>query len=437
MIFMEKNVGKLKQINEEALELARQRREIRFKAKINELFNGEYGLDKVYYTDRTCKVIITCPKHGDIEVAADNLLRGVKCPLCKKEEMHEFRQRGNKKRTQEEWVQLCAERHKGKYDYGEADFKHLTEDGKVKIICHELDENGNEHGEFWQRPSQHLRGKGCPKCGNKQKTTATFCKEFKEKYGDKYDLSLVEYKGIFEHVTVICPICKHIFQITPHNMLHGRNCPNCAILRAKERYKLPTKIVQERINQVFNGKYDLSLMNYENIDTPVKVICHEVDENGNEHGVFEQIPYMLFKGHGCPKCGQSKLENTIQVFLDRNNIQSIYEYSPKWLNRQSLDFYLPEYNVAIECQGKQHFEKVNFGMTSEEEIEERFQYTIFNDKKKAKLCEENGVKLLYYSDLDIEYPYDVFEDKEKLLEEIKKYSSKNLEIKKRSDTFAA
>lgn len=33
---------------------------------------------------------------------------------------------------------------------------------------------------------------------------------------------------------------------------------------------------------------------------------------------------------------------------------------------------------------------------------------------------ENGIKLLYYSDLDIRYPYEVFTDKQLLLNEIKK-----------------
>lgn len=27
-----------------------------------------------------------------------------------------------------------------------------------------------------------------------------------------------------------------------------------------------------------------------------------------------------------------------------------------WLKKQNLDFYLPDYNIAIECQGIQHFE---------------------------------------------------------------------------------
>ena len=43
------------------------------------------------------------------------------------------------------------------------------------------------------------------------------------------------------------------------------------------------------------------------------------------------------------------------------------------------------------------------------------------DERKKQLCEENGVKLLYYSNLGINYPYYVFEDKEMLIEEIKKH----------------
>ena len=107
----------MKNISEKEKELARQRREIRFKEKITKLFNGEYGLDKVYYTDRMCKVVINCPKHGDIEMCADSLLRGGKCLMCQKEETNVFRKSGTKSRTQEEWVQLCTKRHKGKFDY--------------------------------------------------------------------------------------------------------------------------------------------------------------------------------------------------------------------------------------------------------------------------------------------------------------------------------
>ena len=50
----------------------------------------------------------------------------------------------------------------------------------------------------------------------------------------------------------------------------------------------------------------------------------------------------------------------------------------KWLGGQSLDFYLPDYNIGIECQGIQHFK--NDKMYNKlEEVQNR-------DERKKKLC---------------------------------------------------
>jgi hypothetical protein len=43
------------------------------------------------------------------------------------------------------------------------------------------------------------------------------------------------------------------------------------------------------------------------------------------------------------------------------------------------------------------------------------------DSRKRDLCKENNLILLYYSNLNIEYPYEVFTNKNNLLKEIKKY----------------
>ena len=88
----------------------------------------------------------------------------------------------------------------------------------------------------------------------------------------------------------------------------------------------------------------------------------------------------------------------------------------------SLDFYLPDYNTAIECQGIQHFNCVSFfgGASFLEETKRR-------DNKKRILCKENGINLLYYSDLNIDFPYEVITNINDLLKEIEKYSTKNLE----------
>lgn len=66
------------------------------------------------------------------------------------------------------------------------------------------------------------------------------------------------------------------------------------------------------------------------------------------------------------------------------------EASPAWLGRQRLDVYLPELNLALEYQGEQHFQSVSlFGG------DEGLRKAIERDMLKKKLCDENGVQLIY------------------------------------------
>ena len=87
------------------------------------------------------------------------------------------------------------------------------------------------------------------------------------------------------------------------------------------------------------------------------------------------------------------MENNISKLLIENNILFEERKSFNWLGKQHLDFYLPEYNIAIECQGEQHFIfKEHFG--GELGLERRKKL----DEKKYNLCCENGIKIIYYTD---------------------------------------
>lgn len=73
----------------------------------------------------------------------------------------------------------------------------------------------------------------------------------------------------------------------------------------------------------------------------------------------------------------------------------IYQYRPAFLKNPdggqlSYDVFISELNVAVEYQGKQHFEPVEFfgGAKAFESVQLR-------DKLKAQLSRENGVKLVY------------------------------------------
>ena len=91
----------------------------------------------------------------------------------------------------------------------------------------------------------------------------------------------------------------------------------------------------------------------------------------------------------------------------------------KWLKRQRLDFYLPKYNVAIECQGEQHYFPVSFGSLSEQKTRLRFRQIQKYDKIKKENCRNNGIKLLYYTNNELKKDVE-FTELKSLLDEIQK-----------------
>ena len=78
------------------------------------------------------------------------------------------------------------------------------------------------------------------------------------------------------------------------------------------------------------------------------------------------------------------------VFITYNLIDEVEE--DKEVNTVKLDFYLPKYRVAIECQGEQHFHPVKFFGG-----EEKYFLQKAWDERKKKICFENNVALLYYT----------------------------------------
>ena len=64
--------------------------------------------------------------------------------------------------------------------------------------------------------------------------------------------------------------------------------------------------------------------------------------------------------------------------------------SPDWLGKQHLDIYIPELEVALEYQGLQHDQPVEFFGG-----ENGFENTQRRDARKYRLCKKHGVRLIY------------------------------------------
>lgn len=252
---------------------------------------------------------------------------------------------------------------------------------KICIIC-------PIHGEYYQLPFDHLNGKGCPYCCGKNKTTESFKKEIFELYGDRFDLSKIEYINAKTKVTVICK--EHgEFEITPDNLLHGRGCPKCC----KRNKPYSTEEFVEIAREINKDSIIYDEVDYKDIKTPITLICPI-------HGRFQQLPTNHLQGHGCPSCNGSILEKEIFEILKKFNIEFDKQKRFKWLKNKhvlTVDFYLPKLNIAIECQGIQHYQSVDFFGGDKTLFE-----TIERDRIKHKLCNENNIQMIYVFNDDIE-----------------------------------
>lgn len=351
----------------------------------------------------------------------------------------------------EEFIKKSQEKYGDKYDYSKTIYNGSL--NKVTIICHKKDENGKEHGEFQIIASEHIRKNrecGCPICSKEEKTynleeikekskniygdkydvikrdglfitfkcnvhncintkklypylQGTACKqcgtesrfkklrsnkeEFIEKaknvYGDKYDYSKVEYVN---SKTDICILCKKHgeFNLTPNEHLSGEGCPKCGKESMSKKRSLGKEEFIKRAKKVHGNKYDYSKVEYKNNRNRVIIIC-------SEHGEFKQAPYKHLIGQGCPDCKKWLLENEISKFFIEEKIRFKSEKKFPWTRNKRYDFYLPEYNIAIECQGKQHFVPKDFFGGEEGLIN-----TQKSDKEKFIKANENGIKIYYY-----------------------------------------
>lgn len=315
-----------------------------------------------------------------------------------------------KRKTNEEFIKESRLIHGNRYDYSKVEY--INQLTRVCIIC-------PEHGEFWQTPKQHLRGRGCYACykerdkingrkshkhnhkswkfirgedcanPNAKFSKNDFIRYATEKWGGKYDYSLVEYTGYKEKVDIICP--KHgIFRQTPHNHLRACGCTGCNSEKKRIAFSQTREQFIEKAKKVFNNRYTYDNVDYINNKTHVLITCRK-------HGDFPCTPANHLKGRGCPICKsenyvyEERLYDLLRTVFKTEQI--IRQFKPVWLtNNKSIDFFIPDFNMAIEHQGSQHFKPVDFFGG----LQKHLRCAELDEEKKSE-CDENGVILLYFS----------------------------------------
>lgn len=121
----------------------RQKTTEQFIKEATAIHKSKYSYDKTKYTSCSDPITVTCPIHGDFQVAAYTHLIAGDCPYC------------SGKYNLSTFIEKASKVHNNYYLYNNSIY--TSSKNSITITC-------PKHGDFNQVAADHLRGAGCPKC---------------------------------------------------------------------------------------------------------------------------------------------------------------------------------------------------------------------------------------------------------------------------------
>lgn len=341
-----------------------------FLEKEKRVHGDKYEPIRESFTATKNKLKIRCKKCGKVfEQTGVMHLAGNGCSFCNPP---------HKKLTTEEFKERLAKTHPNLEVLSE----YISTNKPITVRCKIHDHT------YTTTPHRLVQGANCQKCYDEKRGNAIrkpvdkVLEDLRAVHGDKYEYPYIqeEYKNNKVDITVVCKN-GHITKASVNQLLSGHGCGKCADIENGINKRLTADEFIIRSNKKHNGKYNYPNINeeYSGYNSKVTVVCPV-------HGEFKQNAGIHLSGCGCPSCNESHLEHEMSLLIPYAERWKRFD----WLGQQSLDFYLPDKNIAIECQGVQHFKPLKaFGGES------AFSDCVKRDIRKNRLCKENGVKLIY------------------------------------------
>lgn len=279
-------------------------------------FVYDYSLIKDYKSNKE-PLPILCKKHGVFMQSANSHLRGCGCPKCADERTGE-----RCRMTLQLFLEKANSVHNKKYGY------ELIDDNTYKGYKYKVPITCPIHGTFYQTPKEHVKGKGCPKCGKesmarKQRFDRNELVElFNKQFGGIYDYSLFkkeDYKHRNDKIKVICK--KHgVFEVSVSNHLYRHSgCPRCKRSFGEEkisRYLTENHI--EFVEQYRIGNEDLFCKNSILIvDFYLPKHNTIIEFNGIQH--YEENPFFNTRNLS----EQKERDDAVRIYCKNHGIKLI------------------------------------------------------------------------------------------------------------------
>lgn len=320
----------------------------RFIERARSIHGDKYDYDQTNYLKAMSKVKITCKEHGPFDQLANSHLNGHGCPRCT----------DNRQKTTSDFIDKASKIHNDAYDYSKTHYTSAT--SKITITC-------RVHGDFEQRPTSHLNGQGCKKCGiesikNKLRMKQDdYINRAIEIHGNTYIYDKLEYIDSDTKVTIICKTHGDFIQ-SPGDHINGKHgCPHCS-----GNIKKTTEQFVNEATAVHGHRYTYHHTTYINAKTDLEITCPE-------HGTFHLSPGEHLIGRGCPKCNISGGQLGILNWLCDSNIKTVVN-DRVIIGPLELDIYLPDHKVGIEYHGSYWH-----SYDSNETTEQRLRHSIKHD----------------------------------------------------------
>lgn len=279
--------------------------------------------------------------------------------------------------------------HGDLYDYSKVVYDKART--KVMITC------VNCKNEFEMTPNKHLsRGDGCKLCSRTKcaddlrSNVDDFIKKSKLKHVDGSGVPIYGYNNVnyINSKTQVLITCKTHgdFKQTPSNHLWGFRCKHCRNENSGHSQRLTSeqfikKSKRIHIDENGNPKYGYDKVVYINSHTDVIITC-------KNHNEFNQRPNNHLNGANCPIC-LNKTEQKLYAAVKPLYPTLITQFKQDWCKKTRylpFDFCIPEHNILIELDGRQHFIQVS-NWNSPEETHE-------NDLFKEKCANDNGYSVI-------------------------------------------
>lgn len=267
--------------------------------------------------------------------------------------------------TTEQFIEKAIKVHGNLYCYDKSDYVNTYT--KVEILC-------PEHGLFWQTPKDHLKGRGCRKCGFIKctacaiKSTEQVVKEFIQIHKNKYDYSKVKYEKDNIKVKIICPIHGGFEQI-PSSHLQGCGCPKCGKIKASEKRSHSFEHFVKQAKEVHGDLYRYNKETYKSYKQHTDIMCSKCKST------FKTTPQHHTNGTGCPNCAESgfnKNKPAILYYLKITTDKGLILYKIGITNRSVNERFQLTDLSKIEIIKQEKFALGSDALDKETEIKRKF-----------------------------------------------------------------